>query len=538
MSNKKAQIMTMIVLALIMVLCIPSSFAKYTTSARFTVPVKVEYDIEEPITSNTFVFTIIHKTDSSGTRGETKGWVKFTTPKNGDYAIIVKGGNGVERYRINRSISGNNDPMNDATLGGLVATKVNLSSGKSINVAIGSAGEKPSISIEYGTGGSGGRNAANFAYGGDGKHHEGVTSATSGGAGAGTIVLLDSETVTMDNLIAIAAGGGSGGSWDAAKVGAIASVKGEAGAGGNAGSQYGSNATSTQSVANYGTVYTGISGGGNDSFKGLGAGVNPGSGKGTAGSAFANGGHGGNAANDTCVGAGGGGYSGGAAGKAATKSSEASGGGGGGSSYLATTKFNATSLTSEIYNRIQNVSGFDTSIDGGMVAIAYLLELNVPETNGETDSAVCAALIQNVIDIYNEYYPNSSGDSIDNTDTTNKVVKTFNSNSTVSSFLGYRNWKITKSGGVVTFYFTNEKTTGTVTTETTDRYYIWKYSNGAFSKQLSFQPPTVTQEWYRSGLSYKQRDVYTYPNRITNGVIQEGVVTDWENVSEYPGVIF
>lgn len=396
MKRKRFQIIIMVALTLMIVLCIPSAFAKYTKTDTIKVAVRVEDEIPE-----TYVKKYSELANGVGS---------YKIPRTGKYIIIAKGGNGGNGYEQSLGSVSN---WHAGGKGGIVAGAKNFNKDDVIDIYLGSAGGNganghTNIKSDFYGGktpssestdkrstfvGTAGTNAAGFGLGVQGNyvtHSENRDFANkllyvvSGGSGAASLVKQNGD------LLLVAGGGGAGASSDGGATWTNVEAKG-----GGAGGTINSNAS-------YGaeTVIAGSNGGGhakndscghirtaNDSETSYGSGGTTEGGaagstqkvyailmaktipsgtasKGNAYNATSNPGMGG--AGKYSGGPGGGGYCGGGGGCGISADVPA-GGGGGGSSYIG---IGWNSSYASYYNSNQ----LGTSVDdgNGWVVIAYI----------------------------------------------------------------------------------------------------------------------------------------------------------------------
>ena len=353
MKHNLFRIVSTIVLAVCLLLCVPSSMAKYATSGNILVPVKKVVLKDFWYTNSSAIFSV----------------AKDTSSQEGYYAVLIKGGNGGDGVKhsfstTSGSVAGGN--------GGLMLGYIYLTASDSLVVKIGTAGGNAGTSA-YGAAGT---NGTDMAKGYRGKCLSSddtkfiidiFNNDYSAGSGAGTILYKNS--VSQSNLMMIAGGGGAAAS---VNTNVSSKVPGEGGAGGG---NYNGPVTSYTDVSSpsTGKVYPGGNGIGSTWSKksttyhtnGYGGSVSGGAGgtcgdytywlgiapytfsqktagSGSAYSTSANGGNGG--AGIYLSGPGGGGYAGGGGG-AGFGVDRSAAGGGGGSSYINTTAMTEFSST-------------------------------------------------------------------------------------------------------------------------------------------------------------------------------------------------
>lgn len=405
MKNRRFQLITMVALALIMVLCIPSSFAKYAKSEKFTVPVKVHYNFEKP----KIYYDKVGNVQAYKYSDVANGYCRISIDKDGYYIIVLKGGNGGSG--MNQSGGSINSLISGGT-GGTMVCYLKLNIGDYIDAYLGSAGGPagrgvtkikstyyPSFKISSPSRekddnrmnftGLSGTNAKGLGLGTEGNYvkfseHSNTASnqmyVTSGGSGAASIVSLNGSDVL--NSMIFAGGGGAGASYDS---GASAWWPIPAKGGGNGGSNIDSNSVG---------VFDGTDGFGNKDANNIGAssdncdtsgggGTSSGgragnstqvwysivytlpAGTASVGNSYGNTNSGKGGAGKYNGGPGGGGYCGGGGG-CGLSADLAAGGGGGGSSYLGS-KFTWDTSKSKIYTDSLSKTSFASEKDGWII---------------------------------------------------------------------------------------------------------------------------------------------------------------------------
>ena len=404
MKRRIVQIITVCLVLSLAVLCVPGSYAKYATTNKLVVSVKMA---EVKKFFNTTSTSTLNSHMDSATAPAAQN---FTIEKSGYYVIVAKGGNGAFGYK---NLSRSREYYAGGT-GGTVYGVYYLNQNDVIKAYPGgygvSAGEVQSTLRV----GNGGLNALSDSRFKGGKGSKDVVSSgsladlfsaamASGGGGAATLVFLNGTSDS--NTIMIAGGGGASGSWDSTSLlGTVAS-----GIGGNGGSIGNTNTPVSTPVA--GTVYQGSNGTGakfegkytNDWWTqtktktiityGTGGYITGGTpgysdyitftvssvlyAAADAGGAYNNG-CGGNC-NDF-GGGGGGGYCGGGGG-AGTSIKHADGGGGGGSSFRATTVNGKTvkDFTGNLSDVINKASGLPAQSGAKNFGDGYVIVMYVGE---------------------------------------------------------------------------------------------------------------------------------------------------------------
>lgn len=216
MKRKRFQIIIMVALTLMIVLCIPGAFAKYTKTDTIKVAVRVKDEIPE-----TYVKKYSELTNGVGS---------YKITRTGKYIIIAKGGNGGKGYR--QSGGSVTARINGGT-GGVVAGVKNFTKDEVIDVYLGSAG---------GNGANGHTNIKSDFYGGKTPSSEsadkrstfvGSAGVNAAGLGAGTIgnYVMHSESKDYANKLLYVVTGGSGAASVIKYNGSLLLVAGGGGAG-------------------------------------------------------------------------------------------------------------------------------------------------------------------------------------------------------------------------------------------------------------------------------------------------------------------
>lgn len=367
MRNSLFKISIVLVLAMMMVVALPSSYAKYADAKVYTINLKrtVKYDVV--VLPKVLKSTAYNNYPSSTyTIGKHEG---------GWYAFVLKGGNGSMGIKLKSSALGGVGDGASGGQGGVIAFCKRLNDNDVVVASVGCTGEEPAwLHI-----GEGGKNTTSIGAGGKGaiqslNAFESV--ATSGGGGGASIITLGNGSPSqISNVLAIAAGGGSGASKDVGKT-----YEQIAGAGGAGGSNYKAKSGQQSSTISTGVVYfgfdgiiengTNLVGKGGNTAGGIACNSNANSGK-----SFAEGGTGASTVDGQVGGAGGGGYCGGSSGVGTVKRGAYMSGGGGGSSYLAN---GTVAMTDAIYNYVISKTNCNVSQLGGFVAIVYLGNSETP----------------------------------------------------------------------------------------------------------------------------------------------------------------
>ena len=414
MKNKRFQLATMIVLALIMVLCIPSSFAKYIKNEKFTVPVKVYYNIDKP----KIYYDKVDNVQAYKYSDVANGYKEISIPKDGYYIIITKGGNAGQSY--SNSSSGKISSVINGGAGGTVVGYGKFSTSDSFKVYLGSAGGNAGLtrtgnykykSLNYyyeyarvntsgkqlaengennvlegsttiknkvlSNAGLAGTNAYGSGLGSDGNTDTRFNSyltefayTSSAGSGAASVVRRG------DSLLMVAGGGGASASY-VTSCGLFTMVAG--GTGGAGGSNVSTSTTGVINGANgtgSGAGYGGGATGGN--FGVVGSVITLdifvqtiSERKGASGGDYSNVNSLGNGGIGAAFGGpGGGGYSGGGGG-AGFSINESTGGGGGGSSYVDST-LSWNTAKNKIYTDALGKTSFASEKDGWIIVARIL----------------------------------------------------------------------------------------------------------------------------------------------------------------------
>lgn len=386
MKSRFPQIVTLLILAVLLSVSLPASYAKYIHSNT--------YNFE--LTKKVFSFDIIAQGLTSK-RGKDSAEAVVQTgavDKSGYYAVIAKGGNGSKGMYTD-----SNELYGSESIGGYVYSCIYLDKGDSLQAYLGNAGGEPSRTRVNGQGGINGftysyterewelYHYVNHTYtnpvanGGAGNNIGNLYSKNaSGGGGAATLVFKTSASGDK-SLITVAGGAGANGSGDDKSVIITSVYKGESGAAG------GNMSSSHQRASGY-LVYNGLSvgtprSGGGGSISGGSGGYELSSADSGTAMNLTNfsGGSGGAAA--AFGGGGGGGFAGGG-GAAGNGASVAAGAGGGGSSAIILESGNKTTydLDPIVRDKIVSASNFASSVNfnenafpsGGFVIIAYVGE--------------------------------------------------------------------------------------------------------------------------------------------------------------------
>lgn len=386
MKKRYLRIVAMALVAVMSVLCIPGTFAKYSKEETYTVAVKQKEIKDEP---GEIVFNT-NKTDK-----ENAG---YTSPEGGYYAILVKGGNGGSGVAGSGSKdSGWKTDSDSVGKGGIMLAIIHLTENQSLSVTVGKTGGNAKRQTK-GTGGLTEETYQNgtkkqwiiwpvwsiqvpayatrevgYFVGADGSAntHTNYKNAAGGGGGSATIVFFGDST--PNDLIIVAGGGGGSSGFDKEAYGLSTAAKNWSyGYGGNGGSNINPNENEIGGSASLGTVagivYNGLNGqasNGSTYAIGYGGGIAGGAGA----TAYSGSTHGGNAGTlieasgnsfvnpSGCGGSaggigggGGGGFAGGGGGGRGWFSyqnssyTDAAGGGGGGSSFVRS-DIDASSMT-------------------------------------------------------------------------------------------------------------------------------------------------------------------------------------------------
>jgi len=246
MKFRMPQIITILILAIVITMACPASFAKYTYTNTYAITLSKNVEIKE--------FSKIYTTtDISGTNIPYSGW----------YAVVAKGGDGGRGIAITGStVKG----YVDGGSGGLIATYVYLTKDSKLYAYVGTSGGDASKNSKGSSG-----SVASIGTGGLGDNGTDLgigskifsSSAASGGGGAASSVFINSAT-DYSKLLCIAGGGGAGGGYDVGYVfpggGYLGALKTyPAGMGGSGGSNVLGTKTSALSVSG-GSVYAGNDG--------------------------------------------------------------------------------------------------------------------------------------------------------------------------------------------------------------------------------------------------------------------------------------
>lgn len=211
MSNRHPQIAIILLLAILLTMALPSSFAKYSKTENYTL--KLSKEVEEDFSPFFLASNDLNPASA-----------QITLTKTGKYVVIAKGGDGGTGVVMDGSTY-KSDILGGT--GGVIATYITVKGGTKIFAYIGSAGGNAKSKV-YGTGGQTlalgkGGDGSNTNSSEDGLMQDHSPYASSGGGGAATALFIEPKTNSntlatytrnYSNLLCVAAGGGGAASWD------------------------------------------------------------------------------------------------------------------------------------------------------------------------------------------------------------------------------------------------------------------------------------------------------------------------------------
>ena len=524
MKSQKFKRIIVLLLVTAMAVAIPGSFAKYVGSVQVT-KMAVKKKIAWFFNTGTSLDGQI-----------------ITLPYAGSYAVIVKGGDGSDGYVWNNTErSKNNEDVSGGIGGTVVGVYVAKQANQILYVAPGGAGSRPRQVYESMFSGTVGRygyagtnNGESIFNGGKGADVTDLPLAkymskmpSSGGGGAASVIYECDSNGNKTNLLFVAGGGGSAGSWNelyekgiwlaVCTVDSIASGKGGDGA-----SNYANGKTNSVDYAYTiedgkfvkHLIIPGLDGTGANNTLGKGGRGVPGrtatvesacSGWMEAGSAqrgsaifVDKSGVGGNG----CFygGGGGGGFCGGGGGAGASLDNIPAGGGGGGSSYMSDVivqdlDIEYSSIINDAMDEskcdkingkipVQNSSVGTSEDSDGYIIIKYLGEGGTPGESPANNTKSLSSVMTDIVNACSSY----KSKTINNTTSSSDPMYSDVMNVPCASLLlEGRAWKIgTDKNGNATITFSEERSAAIVKSTR-----FWKYNNGTFSSATAKQSGSI-----------------------------------------------